>query len=41
MHIVILENQPSSRRGGQELSLFDVCRELAARGHSITLLYTA
>lgn len=41
MNIVILENQPSSRRGGQELSLFDVCRELAARGHSITLLYTA
>jgi len=41
MRIVILENQPSSQRGGQELSLFDVCKELAAKGHSITLLYTA
>lgn len=41
MNIVILENQPSSRRGGQELSLFDVCHGLAAKGHSITLLYTA
>jgi len=40
MNIVILENQPSSRRGGQELSLFDVCRGLAEKGHSITLLYT-
>lgn len=41
MNIVVLENQPSSRRGGQELSLFDVCQELAAKGHSITLLYTS
>lgn len=41
MNIIVLENQPSSRRGGQELSLFDVCRGLAQKGHSITLLYTA
>ncbi|MEL6881408.1 MAG: glycosyltransferase family 4 protein [Cyanobacteria bacterium J06607_10] len=41
MNITVLENQPSSRRGGQELSLFDVCRGLAKKGHSITLLYTA
>lgn len=41
MHIVILENHPSSRRGGQELSLLDTSRGLAALGHEITLLYTA
>lgn len=39
MHIIALENQPSSQRGGQELSLFDVCRGLAARGHQVSLLY--
>ncbi|NJN86947.1 MAG: glycosyltransferase family 4 protein [Leptolyngbyaceae cyanobacterium SL_7_1] len=39
MHLVVLENQPSSQRGGQEISLFDVCGELAKRGHRITLLY--
>ena len=40
MRILALENEPSSRRGGQELSLYDVCRGLAARGHDIELLYT-
>lgn len=40
MHIIVLEQAPSSRRGGQEIVLFDVCRGLAERGHSITLLYT-
>lgn len=40
MHLVVLENQPSSTRGGQEISLFDVCSNLAKRGHRITLLYT-
>ncbi|OKH25860.1 glycosyltransferase family 4 protein [Chroogloeocystis siderophila] len=39
MHIIVLENQPSSQRGGQELILLDVCRGLAARGHEISLLY--
>lgn len=39
MHIIVLENQPSSRRGGQELILLDVCRGLSRRGHSISLLY--
>jgi glycosyltransferase involved in cell wall biosynthesis len=39
MHIIVLENEPSSSRGGQELSLLDVCRGLFQRGHSITLLY--
>jgi glycosyltransferase involved in cell wall biosynthesis len=39
MHLIVLENEPSSRRGGQELSLFDLCRGLYQRGHQITLLY--
>ena len=39
MHIIVLENQPSSQRGGQELILLDVCRGLSHRGHSISLLY--
>ncbi|MCC7417773.1 MAG: glycosyltransferase family 4 protein [Acidobacteria bacterium] len=41
MRILVLENEPSSRRGGQELSLLDVCRGLASRGHAIELLYRA
>ncbi|MFN6485476.1 MULTISPECIES: glycosyltransferase family 4 protein [unclassified Nostoc] len=40
MHIIVLENEVSSLRGGQELSLFDVCLGLHKRGHTITLLYT-
>jgi glycosyltransferase involved in cell wall biosynthesis len=40
MRVLVLENEPSSRRGGQERSLLDVCRGLAARGHAIELLYT-
>jgi glycosyltransferase involved in cell wall biosynthesis len=40
MRILVLENEPSSALGGQELSLYDVCRGLAARGHQIELLYT-
>ncbi|MBW4642864.1 MAG: glycosyltransferase family 4 protein [Goleter apudmare HA4340-LM2] len=39
MHIIVLENELSSQRGGQELSLFDVCHGLHKRGHDITLLY--
>ncbi len=39
MHIIVLENHPSSQRGGQERSLIDVTRQLAQRGHRITLLY--
>jgi len=39
MKILVLENEPSSKRGGQELSLLDICRGLAARGHTIDLLY--
>lgn len=40
MKILVLENEPSSRRGGQELSLLDVCRGLAGHGHQIDLVYT-
>ncbi|MEM6423719.1 MAG: glycosyltransferase family 4 protein [Cyanobacteria bacterium P01_D01_bin.128] len=40
MHIVVLETEPSSRRGGQELSLLDVCHGLAERGCEITFVYT-
>lgn len=39
MHIIVLENEPSSLRGGQELSLLDVCRGLHQRGHTISLIY--
>lgn len=39
MHIIVLENQPTSQRGGQEIILLDVCRGLAQRGHQITLVY--
>lgn len=39
MRILVLENEPSSKRGGQELSLLDICRGLAVRGHTIDLLY--
>ncbi|MBE9129026.1 glycosyltransferase family 4 protein [Coleofasciculus sp. LEGE 07081] len=39
MHVIALENEPSSFRGGQELSLLDVCRGLDQQGHSISLLY--
>lgn len=40
MKILVIENELSSRRGGQELSLLDVCRGLASRGHRIILFYT-
>lgn len=39
MKILVLENQPSSELGGQELSLLDVCQGLAKRGHQIHLLF--
>jgi glycosyltransferase involved in cell wall biosynthesis len=38
MNILVLERELSSI-GGQELSLIDVCRGLAERGHGIDLLY--
>jgi glycosyltransferase involved in cell wall biosynthesis len=41
MRILVLENEPSSRRGGQERSLLDVCTGLAGRGYEIDLLYTS
>ena len=39
MHIIVLEQQPSSARGGQELNLFEICRTLSEKGHKISLFY--
>lgn len=39
MKIIALSSFLSTKRGGLEHSLFDVCRNLAKRGHSITLVY--
>jgi glycosyltransferase involved in cell wall biosynthesis len=39
MKILVLENEPSSRRGGQEWCLLDTCRGLAQCGHEIHLVY--
>jgi glycosyltransferase involved in cell wall biosynthesis len=39
MHVIVLEQQPTSSRGGQELNLYEICRNLAKRGHKITLFY--
>lgn len=40
MHIVALEDAPTSLRGGQELNLFEICQGLAQRGHQISLIYS-
>jgi glycosyltransferase involved in cell wall biosynthesis len=40
MRILVLENEPSRFRGGQEVSLFDLCRGLAQRGHAVDLCHT-
>jgi glycosyltransferase involved in cell wall biosynthesis len=39
MRILALENELTSMRGGQEISLLDVCRGLAGKGHQVTLAY--
>lgn len=39
MHVIALENEPSSLRGGIEINLFDTCRGLVQRGHQVSLLY--
>jgi glycosyltransferase involved in cell wall biosynthesis len=39
MHLIALEQAPTSLRGGQELNLLEICRDLSSRGHQITLLY--
>ena len=39
LRILVLENEPSSRRGGQEISLLEVCTGLARRGNRVTLAY--
>lgn len=40
MKILALENEPSSKLGGQEHSLLDSCLGLAARGHAVVLAHT-
>src|SRR5688572_15014460 len=40
MRVLCLEREPSSRRGGQEHSMFIEGTGLAARGHEVTLGYT-
>jgi glycosyltransferase involved in cell wall biosynthesis len=39
MHVIAMEIEPSNRRGGQELSLLDVLRGVAQRGHHVSFLY--
>jgi glycosyltransferase involved in cell wall biosynthesis len=39
MRILALENELTSMRGGQEISLLDVCRGLAGKGHQVALAY--
>lgn len=39
MHLIALEQEPTSLRGGQELNLLEICHQLAKRGHRITLLH--
>ncbi|MBL1178381.1 glycosyltransferase family 4 protein [Pantanalinema sp. GBBB05] len=39
MHLIALEQAPTSLRGGQELNLLEICRDLSQRGHQVTLLY--
>jgi len=36
---VVIEDEPSSMRGGQEMSHFEVCKSLANKGHKIHLVY--
>ncbi|XDE63597.1 glycosyltransferase family 4 protein [Arthrospira platensis BEA 1257B] len=40
MHLIALENEPSSTLGGQELNLLEICQSLANRGHQVSLVYT-
>lgn len=39
MHLIALEQEPTSLRGGQELNLFEITRGLVKRGHRVSLLY--
>src|SRR6185436_9143027 len=39
MRILVLTNSPSSKRGGQEHSLLQVCKGLVSRNHNVQLLY--
>jgi glycosyltransferase involved in cell wall biosynthesis len=39
MHLIVLENEVTFSRGGQELNLFEICRGLSQRGHNISVIY--
>lgn len=39
MHIIVLEDEPSSSRGGAEISMLDLSWRLSQRGHNISLVY--
>ncbi|WP_430817685.1 glycosyltransferase family 4 protein [Carboxylicivirga sp. RSCT41] len=39
MHIIAIEYEPSTKRGGQERSYYDILVGLKKKGHSITLAY--
>lgn len=39
MRLLFLEWHLSSRMGGMELSMFEQCTQLAARGHDVTVGY--
>lgn len=39
MHLIALEQEPTSQRGGQELNLLEICHGLKQRGHRVSLLY--
>jgi glycosyltransferase involved in cell wall biosynthesis len=39
MHLIALEQEPTSQRGGQELNLFEITRGLVKRGHRVSLIY--
>lgn len=41
MRILAVENEPSSKLGGQEHSLVDACVGLSARGHDVVLAHTS
>ncbi|MBK3517674.1 glycosyltransferase family 4 protein [Carboxylicivirga marina] len=39
MHIIAIEYEPSTKRGGQERSYFDILTGLQKKGHTVTLAY--
>lgn len=39
MHIIALEDELTSLRGGQQMNLFEICQGLSQRGHRVSLIY--